>query len=342
MPKCRQVMTVAIPTRYLQLNKKMVKRTIYLANSNDAFLLYGRYDVNLKILEKKFDVTIFARGDEVTVQGSEQNVARAEKAVNEMIFKIQNGVSVNAEEIVNPLSTDYITMTDRGKQIKPRSANQEQYVAAMNEYDMVFAIGPAGTGKTFLAVAQAIKLLKGNCISRIVLSRPIVEAGEKLGFLPGDFYEKVNPYLTPLFDAFYSILGPHQFTHYKSEGIIDIVPLAYMRGRTLNDAFIILDEAQNTTLEQMKMFLTRLGSGSKAVITGDITQIDFDKKKESGLVLASKILETEPQIKFINFSEQDVLRHGIVRKIVSAFDKWEKRQKKEKHEIQESQSKSRR
>jgi len=306
----------------------MVKRKIYLADSNDAFLLYGRYDVNLKLLEKKFDVTIFARGDEVTVQGSEQNVSRAEKAINEMIFKIQNGVSVDAEAIVNPLRTDYITVTDRGKPIKPRSPNQEKYVDAMNEYDMVFAIGPAGTGKTFLAVAQAIKLLKSNSVSRIVLTRPIVEAGEKLGFLPGDFYEKVNPYLTPLFDAFYSILGPHHFTRYKSEGVIDIVPLAYMRGRTLGDAFIILDEAQNTTLEQMKMFLTRLGSGSKTVITGDITQIDFDKKGESGLILASEILKIVPQIKFINFSEEDVLRHGIVKKIVKAFDRWEKRQKK--------------
>jgi phosphate starvation-inducible PhoH-like protein len=198
----------------------------------------------------------------------------------------------------------------------------------MNGYDMVFAIGPAGTGKTFLAVAQEIKLLKENKISRIVLTRPIVEAGEKLGFLPGDFYEKVNPYLTPLFDAFYTLIGPHHFTKYRSEGIIDIIPLAYMRGRTLDDAFVILDEAQNTTLEQMKMFLTRLGSGSKAVITGDITQIDFENKKSSGLVLATEILCSITQIKFINFTEKDVLRHGIVRKIIGAFEKWEKKQVK--------------
>ena len=305
----------------------MVKRKIYLSDSNDAFLLYGRYDVNLKLLENKFGVSIFARGDEITVQGHEQNVGRAEKAINEMISKIRSGAAVDAEAIVNPLQTDYITVTDRGKSIKPRTENQEKYVDAMNDYDMVFAIGPAGTGKTFLAVAQAIKLLKSNSVSRIILSRPIVEAGEKLGFLPGDFYEKVNPYLTPLFDAFYSILGPHHFTRYKSEGIIDIVPLAYMRGRTLSDSFIILDEAQNTTLEQMKMFLTRLGSGSKAVITGDVTQIDFEKKKDSGLVLASEILKPVPQIKFVEFGEEDVLRHGIVKKIVKAFDRWETEKK---------------
>ncbi|OGS47082.1 MAG: hypothetical protein A2539_08285 [Elusimicrobia bacterium RIFOXYD2_FULL_34_15] len=306
----------------------MITKEIYLSDSKDALALFGQYDANLRLLEKRFNVKIYARGNEITIKGRKKNVENAEKVINDIIFKVKNG-----EETIKPIISgmqfakegDAIVTTDRGRPIKPKTESQKKYVEAMNEYDMVFAIGPAGTGKTFLAVAQAIKLLKENRISRIILSRPIVEAGEKLGFLPGDFYEKVNPYLTPLYDAFYVILGPHLFTRYKSESIIDIVPLAYMRGRTLEDAFVILDEAQNTTLEQMKMFLTRLGSGSKAVITGDVTQIDFENKKSSGLVLISEILASIDQIKFVNFSEEDVLRHGIVKKIVKAFEKWNKK-----------------
>src|SRR3989339_503879 len=305
----------------------MITKQIYISDSKEALALFGQYDSNLKLLEKRFSVKIFARGGEITIQGRRNNVENAERAIDNIILKIKNGEYAAESEIGNIRFTgeDVIVTTDRGKTIKPRTESQKKYVDAMSKYDMVFAIGPAGTGKTFLAVAQAIKLLKENKISRIILSRPIVEAGEKLGFLPGDFYEKVNPYLTPLYDAFYVILGPHLFARYKSESIIDIVPLAYMRGRTLDDAFVILDEAQNTTLEQMKMFLTRLGSGSKAVITGDITQIDVENKKSSGLVLATEILRSIAQIKFINFTEKDVLRHGIVRKIVGAFEKWEKK-----------------
>ncbi|MDD5686655.1 MAG: PhoH family protein [Elusimicrobia bacterium] len=301
----------------------MFTKKICIADSKDAVSVFGEYDSNLKLLEKRFKVEIFARGDEITIKGRRKNVENTENAVNNIICKLKNGVTDMQSIIASP--SDTIVVTDRGKPIRPRTSNQEKYIKAMGKYDMVFAIGPAGTGKTFLAVAEAIRLFKENKISRIVLSRPIVEAGEKLGFLPGDFYEKVNPYLTPLFDAFYTILGPHHFTRYKSEGVIDIVPLAYMRGRTLEDAFIILDEAQNTSLEQMKMFLTRLGSGSKAVITGDVTQIDFENKRLSGLVLISEILSSIDQIKFVNFTEEDVLRHGIVKKIVRAFEKWNKK-----------------
>ncbi|OQA91786.1 MAG: PhoH-like protein [Elusimicrobia bacterium ADurb.Bin231] len=301
----------------------MIRKKVYLTDSNDAFRLFGKYDSNLKYLENKYDVNIFARGDEITIRGPEENVEQTERALAGMIQKVKNGEVIN--EAALSANNEFMVITDSGKPIKTRTVSQGKYVAAMNKYDMVFAIGPAGTGKTFLAVVQAINLLRSNRISRIVLTRPIVEAGEKLGFLPGDFYEKVNPYLAPLFDAFHYILGPHHFTRYKSEGIIDIVPLAYMRGRTLNDAFVILDEAQNTTVEQMKMFLTRLGTGSKAVITGDITQIDFEKKKESGLVLAADILSQVTQIKFVYFTEGDVLRHGIVKKIVKAFSYWEKK-----------------
>ncbi|MBN1383803.1 MAG: PhoH family protein [Elusimicrobia bacterium] len=302
----------------------MYTKNIFISDSDDALSIFGQYDSNLKLLERRFNVKIFARGDEITIKGRKKNVENTEIAVNNIIYKLKNADKKTESSVVD-FSPDALVVTERGAQIRPRTANQKKYIDAMNKYDMVFAIGPAGTGKTYLAVAQAIKLLRENRISRIVLSRPIVEAGEKLGFLPGDFYEKVNPYLTPLYDAFYSILGPHHFTRYKSEGIIDIVPLAYMRGRTLDDAFVILDEAQNTTLEQMKMFLTRLGSGSKSIITGDITQIDFEEKKSSGLVLVSKILSSIAQIKFINFTEEDVLRHGIVKKIVKAFEKWNKK-----------------
>lgn len=306
----------------------MIDRKIHIGTSDEALSLFGEYDENLKLLEKRFNVKIFARGNEVTVRGRKKNVDKAEHAAKNILMKLKQGTN-DIGQFISVAPPDAIIVTDRGKPIKPRTKNQEKYVEAMNKYDMVFAVGPAGTGKTFLAVAHAVKLLKENKISRIVLTRPIVEAGEKLGFLPGDFYEKVNPYLTPLFDAFYTFVGPHHFTRYKSEGIIDIVPLAYMRGRTLDDAFVILDEAQNTTLEQMKMFLTRLGSGSKAVITGDITQIDFENKKSSGLVLATEILRSIAQIKFVNFTEKDVLRHGIVRKIVGAFEKWERKQLKD-------------
>jgi phosphate starvation-inducible protein PhoH and related proteins len=304
----------------------MITKRISLSDSKEALALFGQYDSNLKLLEKRYNVRIFARGGEMTIVGRKKNVENTENTMNNIISKLRNGnEEVEPVSMIQSCDTDALVVTDRGKIIKPRTDMQEKYVEAMNKYDMVFAIGPAGTGKTFLAVAQAIKLLKENRISRIILSRPIVEAGEKLGFLPGDFYEKVNPYLTPLFDAFYTILGPHHLTRYKSDGIVDIVPLAYMRGRTMEDAFIILDEAQNTSLEQMKMFLTRLGNGSKAVITGDVTQIDFENKKLSGLVLVSEVLSSISQIKFVNFSEADVLRHGIIKKVLKAFEKWEKK-----------------
>ncbi|MEW6557395.1 MAG: PhoH family protein [Elusimicrobiota bacterium] len=305
----------------------MIEKKIYLTNSEDALSVFGQYDENLKLLEKRFNVRIFARGDEITIKGRKKNVENTVNAMNDIIQKLKTD-TVELTSVNTDYVTDAVIITDRGKPIKPRTETQKKYISAMKKYDMVFAIGPAGTGKTFLAVAEATRLLKENRVTRIVLSRPIVEAGEKLGFLPGDFYEKVNPYLTPLFDAFFTILGPHQFTRYKNESVIDIVPLAYMRGRTLDDAFVILDEAQNTTLEQMKMFLTRLGSGSKAVVTGDITQIDFENKRLSGLILANEILKQIPQIKFVRFTDKDVLRHGIVKKIVRAFDKWEKRQVK--------------
>lgn len=211
-----------------------------------------------------------------------------------------------------------------GKSIHPKTPNQRLYVEAITHHDMVIAIGPAGTGKTYLAVACALAALKEGQVSKIVLTRPVVEAGEKLGFLPGDFYDKVNPYLRPLYDAFYFMLGPDRFRLYRDEETIEIVPLAYMRGRTLENAFIILDEAQNATVEQVKMFLTRMGTGSKVVVNGDITQIDLASRRHSGLVNLPIILKGIPGIQFVHFTEADVVRHGLVREILKAYDDWEK------------------
>jgi phosphate starvation-inducible protein PhoH and related proteins len=213
-----------------------------------------------------------------------------------------------------------------GKSIRPKTPSQREYVDAIAKNDLVVAIGPAGTGKTYLAVAMALASLKAGQVTRIVLTRPVVEAGEKLGFLPGDFYDKVNPYLQPLYDAFYVMLGPDRFRLYRDEETIEIVPLAYMRGRTLDNAFIILDEGQNATPEQMKMFLTRMGQGSKVVVNGDITQIDLESRKKSGLVNLPLILKGVPGIQFVHFGEADVVRHGLVREVIRAYNDWDKRE----------------
>ena len=228
----------------------------------------------------------------------------------------------------SPLPPDAVYVTAYGKVIRPQGLHQKAYAEAISHRDMVVGIGPAGTGKTFLAVACALADLKAKRVSRIVLTRPVVEAGERLGFLPGDLYEKVHPYLKPLYDAFYNMLGPERFRIWRDDEIIEIVPLAYMRGRTLENAFIILDEGQNTTPEQMKMFLTRMGPGSKMLITGDVTQIDLEDKKKSGLVLCADILKDVGEIAFVRFTEEDVVRHALVKKIIRAYDSWEKKNEK--------------
>ncbi|MHB9156130.1 MAG: PhoH family protein [Endomicrobiales bacterium] len=223
-----------------------------------------------------------------------------------------------------PANVDTVYVTFQGKHIKPRSEHQKKYIDFSHKYDLVIAIGPAGTGKTFLAVACALEALQMGKVSRIVLTRPVVEAGERLGFLPGDLYEKINPYLKPLYDAFYFMLGPEKFRFLRDEETIEIVPLAYMRGRTIEDAFMILDEAQNTTSEQMKMFLTRLGANSQAIVTGDVTQIDLEPKNKSGLVMAERLLSDVEGIKITHFTEEDVVRHGLVKKIIKAFEEHKK------------------
>src|SRR5437867_7497265 len=305
--------------------------------------LFGDRDEKLRMLEDEFDVKISSRGNEIFVQGAPANVVPVEKLLKEMQELIEQGYPLKQSD----LSTSVRVLRDRPETnlvgfftddallaavrrvVTPRNVAQKLYLQAMQDYDITIAIGPAGTGKTFLAVAAAAAALSEKTIKRIVLCRPAVEAGERLGFLPGDIAEKVNPYLRPLYDSLYDIIGYETVDKLMEKGVIEIAPLAFMRGRTLNDAFIILDEAQNTTPEQMKMFLTRLGFGSKAVVTGDVTQVDLPEGKKSGLREARMILRNVEGIKFFEFSDKDVVRHPLVQKIVVAYDKSD-REKKEK------------
>lgn len=309
----------------------MVTKKIFLTNSDEVVNLLGHQDENLRKLEESYGVQIFVRQGSSTGEFSvvvRGPAGKVDKAVGELEYlrslKKETELNKPMPEIkYSPADLETIYVTHQGKRIKPRSEHQKNYVELARKYDLVFAIGPAGTGKTFLAVACALEALAKGKIHRIVLTRPVVEAGEKLGFLPGDLYEKINPYLKPLYDAFYFMLGMERFRFLREEETIEIVPLAYMRGRTIDDAFIILDEAQNTTPEQMKMFLTRMGSGSQMLITGDVTQIDLDKKYQSGLIVAEKILADVEGIRVIRFNEEDVVRHSLVKKIITAYKNLE-------------------
>ena len=305
--------------------------------------LFGNRDENLRMLEDEFKVKISSRGSEIFVQGDAQNVAPVEKLLGEMQDLIEQGYALKRSDISTGVRvlrdrpdtnlvdffTDDVLQAAVRRVVTPRNVAQKLYLQAMQDFDITVSIGPAGTGKTFLAVAAAAAAMSEKAIKRIVLCRPAVEAGERLGFLPGDIAEKVNPYLRPLYDSLYHIIGYDKVDKLMERGIIEIAPLAFMRGRTLNDAFIILDEAQNTTPEQMKMFLTRLGFGSKAVVTGDVTQVDLPEGKKSGLREARMILRNVEGIKFFEFSDKDVVRHPLVQKIVVAYDKSD-REKKEK------------
>jgi phosphate starvation-inducible PhoH-like protein len=298
--------------------------------------LFGTYDENLKHLEGLFGVRIRTNGHELIVEGEAVDVVRAEKVLEQLTALIRGGYKLGkgdvktAAQLVsqdeNVELSDYFlrgaARTSGKKQVMPKSVNQRRYLDAIEQYDIVFGIGPAGTGKTYLAMAQAVAFLLAKRISRIILARPAVEAGEKLGFLPGDLQEKVNPYLRPLYDALYDMLDIERADRLLERGTIEVAPIAFMRGRTLNDAFVILDEAQNTTSEQMKMFLTRLGYGSKAVITGDITQIDLPTARTSGLVEAVKVVGKVEGIAFVHFDERDVVRHPLVQQIVKAYEAY--------------------
>ena len=297
--------------------------------------LFGSFDENIRLIEKAFDVAVINRGSEVKIGGEPENVDKAIRVIQNLIGLANSGTSIGEQEVryvisqieegndreLETLGQDCICITARGVPIRAKTLGQKKYIEAIEKNPIVFGIGPAGTGKTYLAVAAAVKAFKNKEVNKIVLTRPAVEAGESLGFLPGDMQDKVDPYLRPLYDALGDMLGGESFHKNIERGLIEVAPLAYMRGRTLDDAFIILDEAQNTTNEQMKMFLTRMGFSSKIVVTGDITQIDLPRDKKSGLKDAESVLGNIEGIEFLYLSEKDVVRHPIVQQIVKAYER---------------------
>lgn len=311
-----------------------IEARIALEDIGAAVEIFGKHDENLSLIEESLGVRIIARGAELVIMGPREKVCLAQKVIKQLqkFYRAGNrltlheinytikSVMAGVDDALSSLAGDVIFITPRGKQVKPKTTGQQKYIEAILKHDIVFGIGPAGTGKTYLAVVMAIRALKNKEINRLVVTRPAVEAGEKLGFLPGDLQDKVDPYLRPLYDSFYDVLGIESTQKYLERHIIEIAPLAYMRGRTLDDAFIILDEAQNTTPEQMKMFLTRIGFGSKAIITGDITQVDLPKGQSSGLMHAQKVLKTIAGITFHEFTGEDIVRHPLVQEIVRAYE----------------------
>jgi phosphate starvation-inducible PhoH-like protein len=307
-------------------------------NSNrDAVSLFGNLDQNLKFIEETSATRIIARSGEVVVRGEEEAVARTVALLQQLIAWTEQGNNVTIPDInyawrlvrnqsqqdLAEIRSEVILTNARGKPVRPKTAGQARYIQAIRDHDLVFAIGPAGTGKTFLAVVMAVRAFRNKEVSRIVLVRPAVEAGEKLGFLPGDIQDKVDPYLRPLYDGLYNVFGAETAQRYMEKRLIEVAPLAYMRGRTLDDSFVILDEAQNTTPEQMKMFLTRLGFGSKAVVTGDITQVDLPRGQASGLIEVQKVLRDVDGVSFQYLTGEDVIRHPLVQKIVEAYSAYE-------------------
>lgn len=308
---------------------------VQLENPTEAISLLGNADSNIKIIEQELDVSIVTRGESVSLSGDSNHVEMASQILNKLIFLIRRGVNISQRDVLYAVqmaqkgTLDYfvnlydeeIAKNVKGKTIRIKTLGQRQYVMAIKKNDLVFGIGPAGTGKTYLAVVMAVSALKNGQVNRIILTRPAVEAGESLGFLPGDLKEKVDPYLRPLYDALHDILGTEHTQRLIERGTIEIAPLAYMRGRTLDDAFVILDEAQNTTHAQMKMFLTRLGFSSKMVITGDQTQVDLPKGVKSGLIVAENILKDVKGISFVFLEQSDVVRHPLVGRIIEAYGK---------------------
>lgn len=315
---------------------------IKVADKEEIGLLCGRRDENLKFIEKELGVTFALRDNSLKIKGPKEQIEKAQELIKRVFSQLPKGEVLSPKEIASFLvnieeekdekpgeivSVPVIFTTSRGKKIRPRTEGQEQYVEAIRNNEVVFTIGPAGTGKTYLAVAMAVAALEREEVVRIILTRPTVEAGEKLGYLPGGLEEKVEPYLRPLCDALYELVLAEKFQMLMERRVIEIAPLAYMRGRTLNDAFIILDEAQNTTYEQMKMFLTRLGFGSKTVITGDITQIDLPTRKNSGLVRVQSLFESIKGIRTVYLTQKDVVRHHLVQEIVKAYENYERESK---------------
>ncbi|SCH06454.1 PhoH-like protein [uncultured Ruminococcus sp.] len=316
----------------------MAEKVIHIENTEHIYSLFGDFDENLKTLQKYYHVNIVNRGSDLKLSGEEADLEKVSTVIDGLLMMLEKGETINEQNIryvmnvaeeehsLAPIqaltSSDCICLTTSGKPVKPKTVGQKRYVEAIRDNTVVFGVGPAGTGKTYLAVAMAVRAFKAQEVNRIILTRPAVEAGESLGFLPGDLQTKIDPYLRPLYDALFEMLGEESFNRQLEKGTIEVAPLAYMRGRSLNDSFIILDEAQNTTVEQMKMFLTRLGFNSKAVITGDITQIDLPGNKRSGLIEVLKILKHVDDIAILRFNEKDVVRSKIVQDIIRAYEKY--------------------
>lgn len=312
-----------------------MEQRIVLDSLQQATEIFGNFDGNTRLIEKEYHVSIIFRDAELKVNGEEEDVDRAVRVLKSLIMLVDKGetltdqsvrycirmVNEDSETNLSQITGDYICLTSKGKPVKPKTVGQRSYCDAIAKNTVTIGVGPAGTGKTYLAVAMAVSAFRRQEVSRIILTRPAVEAGEKLGFLPGDLQQKVDPYLRPLYDALFDMLGNEAYQRYVERGSIEVAPLAYMRGRTLDDSFIILDEAQNTTPEQMKMFLTRLGFGSKMIITGDITQIDLPGGKQSGLKDALRVLKNVEDIAVFRFTEKDVVRHKLVMDIIRAYEK---------------------
>lgn len=319
----------------------MFEQVLSIDRMENAVSLFGSFDENIRLIESEFSVTVLNRGSDLKISGEAENVAKATTAIERLLALINKGEALSDQNVryvislvkdgeedkLMSLSGDCVCITSKGKPVKPKTLGQKKYVEAIRKNTIVLGAGPAGTGKTYLAVAMAVTAFRAKEVNRIILTRPAVEAGEKLGFLPGDLQQKVDPYLRPLYDAFFDMLGAEAFARYQERGSIEVAPLAYMRGRTLDDSFIILDEAQNTTREQMKMFLTRLGFNSKMVVTGDVTQIDLPDGKRSGLTDAMRILRNVPDISINTFTEKDVVRHKLVQDIIKAYEKNEEKRK---------------
>ena len=320
----------------------MFEQVISVDRMEHAVSLFGSFDENIRQVEEEYSVKVISRGSDLKVSGEAENVAKATRAIEVLLTLINKGealseqnvryvlsmVNEGAEDKLSEMVGDCICITAKGKPVKPKTLGQKKYVEAIRKNIVTLGAGPAGTGKTYLAVAMAVTAFRAKEVNRIILTRPAVEAGEKLGFLPGDLQQKVDPYLRPLYDALFDMLGAEAFARYQERGSIEVAPLAYMRGRTLDDSFIILDEAQNTTREQMKMFLTRLGFNSKMVVTGDITQIDLPDGKKSGMLQAMRILKNIPDISICQFTEKDVVRHKLVQEIIKAYEKNEEAHRK--------------
>ena len=312
-------------------------KAIIIEDTFDRGELFGNLDCNLKLIEEHLGVVIIQRDNMLTIKGDK--LETAEKVINELMTLIEKGEKLDTQKVTyiidlckqgisyaeSHMDKDIVCYTHMGKPLKPKTLGQKYYIKSMRNKDVVFGIGPAGTGKTYLAVAMAVNAFEKKDVQKIILARPAVEAGERLGFLPGDLQDKVDPYLRPLYDALYDILGRDTALRLKEKEIIEVVPLAYMRGRTLDNSFIILDEAQNTTREQMKMFLTRMGFGSKVVVTGDVTQIDLPRGKTSGLTEAVRVLKGVDDIDFCFLKDTDVVRHELVKKIINAYDKYDEK-----------------